>query len=1042
MLTLLQRLCPNRANCFKFFVLATLLACHTVPAAILFEDDFNRSFPGWTAVQPDAEYFDGPLHWQYDIVSGAFAEQSNLYTDSALFSSTAIAPMLINDTVAAASFTYTARLTAGDDDGFGLIFGYQNENNFYRVTFARQVRTGGYPWHAWTVDRKVNGVTTNLFGYGKVGYVQTFVNRAGVPFDVTVSVNSLNQLTLSVLDNPTGASTNYPFVTSQSLPASAGGKVGIFSWGMAGGTPSGFRIQNLNLAPITLAGNPNGLTNWTAVVPPRAVGNSTTQAGTPFWSLSAGQDGPVGVLEEIGDCFQGNDAAGQVDFTGPTLVAGNDTWSNYVVAARITPRDDDAQGILLRYRNTSNFYRIALRAQVSSTGPPPGLSVQKNVNRVYAEVYRDNPVKYSPVSGQPYDLVAQIATNTLNILVVADPEGAAQVYNYGPFAISGVNTGKVGLLSWAMSRTEFDSISVQDGASLYVSSPYGAPTPPRGLSSFSSGAIVNAWAGPPDTSQTGVRRFPVGWTGAGSVATSGSATNVTFPINSFSRIHWIWQTEFQLTVTNGPGGTVSYPAGDWFAAGTNITIMARPDPGYSFGGWLGDLLSSSPTLNFTMDQPYNLVAIFTADSDGDGLPDNWELAYFGTLLATPGGDADGDGRSNLEEYQAGTNPTVPDILRIESLKLVNNQSVLTISNNTGTRYSVENTITLPGNWTTIGATQFANAFTSTVPAGDKAFWRLQQPARAAAALPFVPGSWTLVVLPDTQIYSESYPELFKDQTRWIVANRDRYNIKYVLQLGDIVNVPTALTQWTNARAAISLMDGFVPYALATGNHDHGTTGVASDRTTVVNNYFPVSNFTNWPTFGGTWQTNRIENSYHLFSADGVDWLIISLEWGPRNSPIVWANQIVTNYPDRKAILITHAYTYFDDTRYDWAAKGSAQQWSPHAYGTANDPDGTNDGEELWQKLVKIHPNFVMVFNGHVLNDGLGRLNSTNDFGNVVHQMLVNYQMKALGGEAFLRLVEFLPDGKTVQVKAYSPLYGTYKTDSQNQFILTLQPPLH
>ena len=84
----------------------------------------------------------------------------------------------------------------------------------------------------------------------------------------------------------------------------------------------------------------------------------------------------------------------------------------------------------------------------------------------------------------------------------------------------------------------------------------------------------------------------------------------------------------------------------------------------------------------------------------------------------------------------------------------------------------------------------------------------------------------------------------------------------------------------------------------------------------------------------------------------------------------------------------------------------------------------------------------MTLHGQALNDGLGRLSSTNDFGDTVHQMLVNYQMNALGGEAFLRLVEFLPDGKTVQVLAYSPLLGTYKTDAQNQFILTLQPPLH
>lgn len=138
-------------------------------------------------------------------------------------------------------------------------------------------------------------------------------------------------------------------------------------------------------------------------------------------------------------------------------------------------------------------------------------------------------------------------------------------------------------------------------------------------------------------------------------------------------------------------------------------------------------------------------------------------------------------------------------------------------------------------------------------------------------------------------------------------------------------------------------------------------------------------------------------------------------------------------------MITHAFTYSDNTRYDWASKGAKQSWNPHSYGSANDPDGTNDGEEIWQKLVKIHPNFAMVFSAHVLNDGLGRLNTTNDFGDVVHQMLVNYQMNDLGGEAFWRLVEFLPDGKTVQVKAYSPLSGRYKADSQNQFLLTLQP---
>src|SRR5688572_7075350 len=80
------------------------------PATLLFEDDFNGGIPGWTAVQPPGAYIDGPMRWQYDIVSGAYLENSNIYTDSATASTSATAVMLINDTVAPAAFTYKARL--------------------------------------------------------------------------------------------------------------------------------------------------------------------------------------------------------------------------------------------------------------------------------------------------------------------------------------------------------------------------------------------------------------------------------------------------------------------------------------------------------------------------------------------------------------------------------------------------------------------------------------------------------------------------------------------------------------------------------------------------------------------------------------------------------------------------------------------------------------------------------------------------------------------------------------------------------------------
>ena len=52
--------------------------------------------------------------------------------------------------------------------------------------------------------------------------------------------------------------------------------------------------------------------------------------------------------------------------------------------------------------------------------------------------------------------------------------------------------------------------------------------------------------------------------------------------------------------------------------------------------------------------------LVSVDSDGDGLPDDWERWHFGTLAYSANDDPDGDGLSNAEEFQHNTDPNNAD----------------------------------------------------------------------------------------------------------------------------------------------------------------------------------------------------------------------------------------------------------------------------------------------------------------------------------------------------------------------------------------------
>lgn len=60
-----------------------------------------------------------------------------------------------------------------------------------------------------------------------------------------------------------------------------------------------------------------------------------------------------------------------------------------------------------------------------------------------------------------------------------------------------------------------------------------------------------------------------------------------------------------------------------------------------------------------------VVKLGRPDTDSDGMDDDWEVAYFGTLNRDGAGDLDGDGASDAQEFRAGTDPTnLGSVLRV------------------------------------------------------------------------------------------------------------------------------------------------------------------------------------------------------------------------------------------------------------------------------------------------------------------------------------------------------------------------------------------
>jgi 3',5'-cyclic AMP phosphodiesterase CpdA len=297
-------------------------------------------------------------------------------------------------------------------------------------------------------------------------------------------------------------------------------------------------------------------------------------------------------------------------------------------------------------------------------------------------------------------------------------------------------------------------------------------------------------------------------------------------------------------------------------------------------------------------------------------------------------------------------------------------------------------------------------------------------------------AFTVAVLPDTQFYACAYPDIFERQTQWIVEQHAARGIGLVLHTGDIVD-KNVQAQWDVAASSLHLLDGVVPYMLATGNHD-----VGGGRESLIDDYFVRPDGAAGAHAPSPHDPDRFDNTFVIVQLAGRPWLFIGLEFGPRDEVVEWAGSVLAANADVPAVLFTHAYLYSDGARYDRAVQPQ-QNYHPDQY--AFTPElGINDGEDLWRKLIEPHENVRLVLSGHVIPDGIARSVATRASGSRVHQLLANYQLCALcpcteseGGGGYLRMLEFDAAAERIAVTTYSPHHDAALDDDENAFTLDL-----
>ncbi len=297
------------------------------------------------------------------------------------------------------------------------------------------------------------------------------------------------------------------------------------------------------------------------------------------------------------------------------------------------------------------------------------------------------------------------------------------------------------------------------------------------------------------------------------------------------------------------------------------------------------------------------------------------------------------------------------------------------------------------------------------------------------------GSFTVIGLPDTQNYSQSFPFVFVNQTSWVASQIEALDIRFVTHYGDIVQRADREEEWINADEAMLLLDqAGVPQGVTSGNHDITPNGLSGEPY-IPENYlfwFGPDRYIGRPYFRTASPTGM--SSWQEFDGGDREFIGLSVECETPPSELAWAQGILDLNRDKAVMFTTHRYLQ-DAEDYTAGVPVVPSGRYPDIWYLVEPPRQPFgiQANELFEWFIRRNPNIFLVNCGHFHEEF--RQTSTNVAGNPVHEVLADFQDDPNGGDGWLRLMDFdVPMGR-IDFRTYSSYLDEFRFTDESLFSL-------